>query len=98
VPTYGWVARFRKDLEALSDDERATFDAAVAEFVAALKEGSGRFPKDLRVHRLDSTDDVWSMSWSGDGRATFTYGDSVRPGEAHIIWRRVGTHKIYRAP
>jgi hypothetical protein len=34
----------------------------------------------------------------GDGRATFEYGDEIQPGEAHIIWRRIGTHSVFRQP
>jgi hypothetical protein len=34
------------------------------------------------------------MTWAGDGRAIFTYGAEVRPGERHIIWLAVGTHAI----
>jgi hypothetical protein len=98
VPTYRWLPRFRKDLEALSPEQREAFAKAVEEFVGALKQGRGRFPKSLRVHRIDGTEDVWSLSWAGDGRATFTYGDSIHPGEAHVIWRRIGSHGIYRAP
>jgi hypothetical protein len=98
VPTYQWLPRFREDLEALSPEERQAFADAVEAFVAALKDGRGRFPKALRVHRIDGTEDVWSLSWAGDGRATFSYGESIRPGEAHVIWRRVGSHSIYRAP
>lgn len=41
---------------------------------------------------------VWEMSWAPDGRATFEYGDEVRAGKAHIVWRRVGTHAIFRRP
>jgi hypothetical protein len=38
------------------------------------------------------------MSWAPDGRATFEYGDEVHPGQPHIVWRRVGTHSIFRRP
>jgi hypothetical protein len=41
---------------------------------------------------------VWEMSWAPDGRPTLEYGDKVRPGHAHIIWRRVGTHSIFKRP
>jgi hypothetical protein len=41
---------------------------------------------------------VWEMTWAPDGRATFHYGDEIRPGDPHIIWRRIGTHAIFRAP
>jgi hypothetical protein len=37
-------------------------------------------------------------TWAPDGRATFTYGDSVKPGEARILWNRIGTRDIYVAP
>ena len=33
-----------------------------------------------------------------DRRATFQYGDEVHTGQPHVIWRRVGTHAIFRRP
>jgi len=36
----------------------------------------------------------FEMTWEDDGRAIFTYGPEVRPGEAHIIWLAIGTHAI----
>jgi hypothetical protein len=36
----------------------------------------------------------FKMTWAGDGRAIFTYGPEVRPGERHVIWLAVGTHSI----
>lgn len=41
---------------------------------------------------------VWEISWAYDGRATFEYGPEVEPGNAHIVWRRIGTHAILRRP
>jgi hypothetical protein len=41
---------------------------------------------------------VWSITWADDVRATFSYGVEVRPGEEHIVWRRVGGHEIYGNP
>jgi hypothetical protein len=38
------------------------------------------------------------MTWAADGRATFEYGQEIRPGEPHIIWRRIGTHDVFRQP
>ena len=32
------------------------------------------------------------------GRATFSYGQPVKDGEVHTIWRRVGSHQIFTAP
>jgi hypothetical protein len=30
--------------------------------------------------------------------ATFEYGDEIQLGEPHIIWRRIGTHSVFRQP
>ncbi|MER6108587.1 hypothetical protein ACWG5P_11115 [Streptomyces prasinus] len=35
------------------------------------------------------------MTWAPDGRATWQYGDELREGEPHVIWRRVGGHEIF---
>jgi hypothetical protein len=41
---------------------------------------------------------VWEMTWAPDGRATFAYGPEVLAGQLHIVWRRIGTHDIFRRP
>jgi hypothetical protein len=38
------------------------------------------------------------MTWAADGRATFEYGQEMRRGDPHIIWRRIGTHDIFGQP
>jgi hypothetical protein len=43
-------------------------------------------------------DDVWELTWAPDGRATFEYGASVKEGQPHVRWRRVGTHDIFKRP
>lgn len=72
------------------------------EAVDSFKQGldTGEVPQSLHLHKLQGAGDVWAISWGtdNDGRATFSYGDAVEPGEPHIIWRRVGTHKIYGSP
>jgi len=35
------------------------------------------------------------MTGVDDGRALSTYGRSIRPGDPHIIWFRVGGHEIF---
>lgn len=61
--------------------------------MADLKAGNG-FRAGLRVKGVQGDPGVYEMTWAPNGRATFSYGDSIRNGEAHIIWRRVGTHKV----
>ncbi len=50
------------------------------------------------MHRLETHAGIWSLTWADDGRATFSYGDEIVPGQRHIIWRRIGTHDIYARP
>lgn len=98
MPTYERLPRFAKDWEKLTAAERAQFRTAVREFIDALKAGSGRYPPGLRVHRIGSTDDVWSLTWAPDGRATFQFGESINEAEPHVIWRRIGSHQVYKRP
>jgi hypothetical protein len=59
-----------------------------------LRAGQG-FRKGLRVKGVRGRPGVYEMTWADDGRATFSYGRSHRAGEAHIIWRSIGTHDIF---
>jgi hypothetical protein len=97
VPTFAKLRRFVRDYEQLTADQQRRFLDAVNQFVGDLREGVGFHPR-LRVKRVQGTPDVWEMTWAPDGRATFSYGDEIIDGEPHIIWRRVGTHDIFRRP
>lgn len=80
----------------LTDAQRARFLAILPGFVASV--GANEFPPVFRVKRVKSEVAVWEMSFGRDDRATFAFGPEVRPGERHIIWRRIGTHDIFREP
>jgi hypothetical protein len=41
---------------------------------------------------------VFEMTWDNDGRATFSHGAERVPGQAHVIWRRIGAHDISTPP
>ena len=47
--------------------------------------------------KLPAARGVWSLSFGDNLRATFSYG-TEHQGDAHIIWRRIGGHDIYREP
>ena len=76
---------------------RALFLATVVQLVADFR--SGEQPRhSLRVKRVQSVPGVWELSWAADGRATFEYGPERTEGQPHIIWRRIGSHDIFRNP
>ena len=98
MPTYEWAERFRRDLQKLTAEAQRRFrDTIRDEFVQDLASGRG-FRPGLRVKPVQGTPGVWEMTWAPDGRATLSYGPEERYGEPHIIWRRVGTHEVFRAP
>jgi hypothetical protein len=96
VPTYERLPRFDRDYAALSADEKAAFRKAVKTFVEDL-ERDGTFRKGLRVKGIKSAPGVYEMTWAGNGRATFEFGKPVRPGEPHVICRRIGSHAVLDA-
>jgi hypothetical protein len=96
MPTYDAYEPFRRDFQRLLPDQREAFMSAVAKLVEDLRRGA--FRKGLRIKRVQAHEGVWEMTWAPDGRATFEYGPSVRPGDHHVIWRRIGGHEIFDNP
>jgi hypothetical protein len=97
MPTYQRLPRFDKDFEQLSHDERERFRQAVAKFVDDIERGRS-FRRSLRVKGVQGAPGVFEMTWAPDGRATFHYGEPVREGDTHVVWRRVGTHAVLGSP
>jgi hypothetical protein len=97
LPTFAWLARFAKDFGSLTPGQQAVFLAVVAQFVADLQSGRG-FRKGLRVKAVKGAAGIFEMTWASDGRATFEYGNEVRGGVPHIMWRRIGTHSAFKMP
>lgn len=97
MPTYAWLARFRADFEKLTPAQQAAFLLAVGQFVEDLRSGRP-FRKGLRVKGIQGAFGIFEMTWAHDGRGTFEYGDEVVKGEAHVIWRRVGRHSVFKQP
>jgi len=96
MPTYEPEPRFLDDYATLTPAQRVAFRRAIAKLVHDLRDGP--FCAGLHVHALEGHPGVYAMAWAPDGRATFHYGAAVHEGEAHVIWRRVGTHAIYDQP
>jgi hypothetical protein len=96
VPTYQPRPRFLRDFKNLTAAQVAAWQKALDAFIECLRRGT--FDPNLRVKRVQAYPGVWEMTWAADGRATFEYGQEIRPGEPHIIWRRIGTHDVFRQP
>lgn len=98
MPTYDYFARFLADYAKLSRQDRERFRRAVSALVEDLQRGQGLRPG-LRVRGVqDAPKGVYELTWAPDGRATFEYGSEQRPGEPHIVWRRIGSHDVFRRP
>jgi len=87
--------RFERDWDALAPQERDRFATAFLKFDEDL--AKGRFRAGLRVKRVQGTAEVYEMTWAPNGRATFQYGEA-EASDPHIIWRRIGTHEVFRRP
>lgn len=98
MPTFETLARFARDYAKLTPEQQTRFRKVLTESFIPDLAGDGSFRRDLRVKGVQAAPGVFEMTWAPDGRATSQYGDEVRPGETHIIWRRVGTHDIFDPP
>ena len=58
----------------------------------------GQLDPRLPVHRVQARQGTWELSWAADGRATFEYGAEYTRGDPHVIWRRIGDHRILDEP
>jgi hypothetical protein len=97
MATFEYPPTFAKDVMLLDPDDKARFRRVVRdEFVPDLNKR--RFRAGLRVKGVHGARGVYEMTWAPDGRATFQYGPEQIPGQPHVIWRRVGTHEVFRAP
>ena len=84
MPTHEETQQFWRDYWSLTPPQREAFRVAVRRFVTDLR--TGRFRAGLRVRGVQGSEGVFEMTWAPDGRATFHYGRSLRPGDPHIIW------------
>ena len=96
MPTFEPLPRFLRDYSRLTEGQKQAWVRMRRRFVAGLQ--VGRLDPALRVKRVQGHPGVWEISWAPDGRATFHYGDEVRPGEPHVVWRRIGTHDVFNRP
>lgn len=105
MPTFGAENRFWREYAALSEEDQTAFLRAKNEFVRCLKDweaagcrGLPAYPKRLGIKQMVNRGSVMEMAWAPDGRCTWKFGAPRKPGVPHVIWRRIGTHRIYDDP
>ena len=94
MPTHEEEDRFWRDWRPLTLEQQRQFRAAVQEMVEDLK-AKRPFRAGLRVKSYHSRKGVFAMTWAGNGRELFTFGDPIQSDEPHIVWLRIGAHDIY---
>jgi hypothetical protein len=98
VARYSRTDQFLKDWADLDPADKTRFKTVVRErFVPDLDSGRG-FRPGLRVKRVEGTAEVWEMTFAPDGRATWQYAPDSQPNYPHVVWRRIGTHDVFRSP
>lgn len=106
MPTFEALDRFWSDFEALSPERQALVKRARDAFVSVLLryEAEGcrerpAFPSHLGVKPMQGQSGrIMELAWAGNGRCTWEYGTPREFGRYHIVWRRCGSHDIYRDP
>jgi len=99
MPTFETLPRFERDWKNLTRQQQAAFRKAIREyFVPDLAAPDRPFRPGPRVTGVTAHPGVFEMTWDNDGRATSSYGEERIAGQAHVIWRRIGTHAIYTPP
>lgn len=98
MASYTKTDQFKSDFAGLTREQKAAFIEAAMKFSEDLDAQTD--PRSsLRISSLKGWHGVFEFSYEGnDGRATFEYGPEVVKDKKHVIWRRVGTHKVFDKP
>lgn len=99
-----FLAKFDRDFKKLKREHQTLFLDAHEQFVMEFEQllinkSFKSVSKKYRVNVLRNTAEIWEMTWSfsrPDDRATF-HLDEI-DGEPTIVWRRIGSHGIFKQP
>lgn len=94
---WGSTDEFTRRYERLRGRSRRAFAAALAALAQDLARAAGgrpRFRSALQVRRVEvEGGEAWTMSWSGEGRATFRVDrDPHRRPPLRVVWLAIGPH------
>lgn len=97
MPTHEELVQFLREFSRLREAQQDQFIDAMKRMVEDLRNGRP-FRASLRVKGVQGHPGIFEVSWRDGGRATFHYGTPQRPGDTHIVWRRIGGHDISKRP
>lgn len=96
MATFDTTATFKANYARLTAQQQTQFRAAVADLVADLNRGDGKFTTRLRVRRVNRSATLWEMTWAANGRALFERPPSpLGPDHQHIRWVAIGGHEVF---
>lgn len=91
APTFDRLSQFKREYAKLTTGQRQMFHAAAKKLVAPL---STTPPGDIGralVKKLDGHPGYWELWFDRNLRAIYTFGESVRKDQPHVIWCRIGS-------
>jgi hypothetical protein len=92
MATFETFPPFEAGWATLTPEQQAMFRKVMLEaFEPDLVLPERPFRPALRVRELAGCPEVFEVTWSDDGRATFSYGAERVPGQPHVIWRQIGS-------
>ena len=92
MATFETLPHFEASWRKLTLEQQATFRAVVLEaFEPDLMAPDRPFQRILRVRPVAGYTGLFEMTWSHDGRATFSYGPERTAGQPHIVWQDILT-------
>jgi hypothetical protein len=98
MPTHREQEQILREFAKLTEAQQDQFAVAMKHMVEDLR-AKRPFRASLRVKGVQGHPGIFEMTWNKtDGRATFSFGSEVIPGEPHIIWRRIGRDEIFGNP
>jgi hypothetical protein len=90
APTFDRLAQFKRDYVKLTPKQRQHFRAAVKKFISPLSTTPPDESEASMVRELKEHPGFWELRFAREVRAIYTFGASIRQGQPHVIWCRIG--------
>jgi hypothetical protein len=98
APTFDRLAQFKRDYVKLTAPQRQLFRAAAKKLIAPLSTTPPEEVGAPLVREIKDHPGFFELRFGTGTRAIYTFGRAVRPGQAHLIWCRIGTDDALDKP